>query len=197
MTQPSSSPIGPPYADGRAPLSDADLLRRIRAGHTESWDVLIDRHQRLVYSVALRSGLDPEDAVDVAQSTFLALLESQASVKDDDRLVGWLVTVTRRQAWRVRERRHRERPAARPHTLDPDGLVDSGGLLDWEQLSVLHTAVDQLGSPCRELIKALYFDARRPTYAQVAREMGRSIGGIGPLRGRCLSQLRRLVGEAS
>ncbi|GHJ60296.1 DNA-directed RNA polymerase sigma-70 factor [Nocardioides sp. OK12] len=197
MPQHSSSPTGPSYADGRAPLSDADLLRRIRAGHTESWDVLIDRHQRLVYSVALRSGLDPEDAVDVAQSTFLALLESQDSVKDDERLVGWLVTVTRRQAWRVRERRNRERPAAQPQSLDPDGLVDSGGLLDWEQLSVLHTALDQLGSPCRELLTALYLDVRRPTYAQVAREMGRSIGGIGPLRGRCLSRLRQLVAEAS
>ena len=45
----------------------------------------------------------------------------------------------------------------------------------------------------RELLTALYLDVRRPTYAQVAREMGRSIGGIGPLRGRCLSPLRQLA----
>lgn len=181
----------------RTQISDAELLRRIRAGHTEAWDVLVDRHQELVYSVALRSGLDPQDAVDVAQSAFLTLLESQDALKDEERLVGWLVTVTRRQAWRVRERGHRESAAAQPHSLDPDALVDSGGLLDWEQLSMLHTALEQLGSPCRELIRALYFDARQPTYAQIARTLGRSVGGIGPLRGRCLATLRQLMEETS
>lgn len=195
MQLPESTPSGPSRADGRSQTSDTELLRRIHEGHTEAWDVLVDRHQQLVYSVALRSGLEPQDAVDVAQAAFLALLEAQDSLKDGERLVGWLVTVTRRQAWKVRERRHRERPAAEPQSLDADQQVDSGGLLDWERLSVVHSAVDQLGSPCRELIRALYFDARQPTYAQVARELGRSAGGIGPLRGRCLETLRRMLEE--
>ena len=196
MPTPSESPSDLSIDDARTQTSDAELLRLIRSGHTAAWDVLIDRHQQLVYSVALRSGLEPQDAVDVAQTTFLTLLESQDSVKDDERLVGWLVTVARRQAWRVRERRHRERPEG----LDAAGSgdqVDSGGLLDWEQLSVLHTSVDQLGSPCRELIRALYFDVRRPTYAHIARRMGRSVGGIGPLRGRCLAALRQMMEESS
>ena len=197
MQLPEPTPSGPARADGRSQISDAELLRRIREGHTEAWDVLVDRHQQLVYSVALRSGLEPQDAVDVAQSSFLALLESQDSLQDGERLVGWLVTVTRRQAWKVRERRHREPPAAEPQDLATDEQVDSGGLLDWEQLSVLHAAVDQLGSPCRELIRALYLDARQPTYTQVARELGRAVGGIGPLRGRCLERLRRMLEETS
>ncbi|ANH39856.1 RNA polymerase sigma factor [Nocardioides dokdonensis FR1436] len=192
-----ATPSDPSGDHGRTLTSDAELLHRIRAGHTESWDVLIDRYQGLVYSVALRSGLDPEDAVDVAQTAFLTLLESQDSLRDEERLVGWLVTITRRQAWRVRERRHRERPAAQPLALEPDEPLDSGGLLEWEQLTVLHTAVEQLGSPCRELIRALYFDARQPTYTQIARTLGRSVGGIGPLRGRCLATLRQTMEEAS
>lgn len=192
-----ATPRDPSDDHGRTLTSDAELLRRIRAGHTESWDVLIDRHQKLVYSVALRSGLHPEDAVDVAQTAFLTLLESQDSLRDDERLVGWLVTITRRQAWRVRERRHRERPAAQPLDLEPAEPIDSGGLLEWEQLTVLHAAVEQLGSPCRELIRALYFDARQPTYTQIARTLGRSVGGIGPLRGRCLATLRQTMEEAS
>lgn len=196
MTPPSLPSRGSRRASAGTQASDLELLERIRAGHTESWDVLIDRHQQLVYSVALASGLAPEDAVDVTQSTFLALLESQEAIKDEDRLVGWLITVARRHAWRARERRHREQPMAAPGDRDGEDLVDSGGLLDWEQLSVLHTALDRLGSPCRELIRALYFDPRRPTYATIARELGRAPGGIGPLRARCLATLRTLMEDA-
>src|SRR5580658_4394792 len=42
---------------------------------------------------------------------------------------------------------------------------------------------------------ALYFDPAEPSYAQVARRLGRSAGGIGPMRARCLQRLRALLGE--
>lgn len=167
--------------------SDVVLLEQIRAGHDEAWDRLISRYQRLVYSVAVRSGLAPEDAVDVTQSTFLVLLESSESLRSDERLAGWLITVARRQSWRLRQQRRHEVLAAQ---VDADEEVDD---LDWDQLASLHGALHQLGSPCRELISALYFEADEPTYAQIARRFGRSIGGIGPLRGRCLARLRTLM----
>lgn len=184
----SSSSAGPfQPASGGEQDSDAVLLEQIRAGHSEAWDVLISRYQRLVYSVAARNGLGPEDAVDVTQSTFLILLESSGRLRDDERLASWLMTVARRQAWRVRQRRRHE-------VLSPEvDPVDAGNDLDWDSLATLHGALHQLGSPCRELISALYFEEAEPTYAQIARRFGRSIGGIGPLRGRCLARLRTLL----
>ncbi len=189
----SSSRRGPGDArvTGEEQDSDGVLLEQIRAGHSEAWDVLISRYQRLVYSVALRNGLGPEDAVDVTQSTFLTLLESSARLRDDERLASWLMTVARRQAWRVRQRRRLEVLAPE---VDP---ADTGDDVDWDQLASLHGALHQLGSPCRELISALYFEQDEPTYAQIARRFGRSIGGIGPLRGRCLARLRSLLKDDS
>ena len=188
--QPPSSLAGRLSAASSAeaePDSDVALLAQIRAGHSEAWDLLINRYQRLVYSVALRAGLGPEDAVDVTQSTFLILLESSETLRHDERLAGWLVTVARRQSWRLRQRRRHEVLAAQ---VDADEPEDH---LDWDQLATLHSALHQLGSPCRELISALYLEADEPTYAQIARRLGRSIGGIGPLRGRCLARLRSLM----
>jgi len=57
-------------------ISDARLLQGCRRGEAESWDALVHRYERLVFSVALRSGLSPADAADVTQSTFIALLEA-------------------------------------------------------------------------------------------------------------------------
>lgn len=173
---------------GGDPDTDVVLLEQIRAGHAEAWDVLISRYQQLVYSVAVRGGLDAEDAVDVTQSTFMILLESPDRLRSDERLAGWLMTVARRQTWRLRQQRRHE-------VLASSVVADNEDDVDWDQLATLHGALQQLGSPCREVISALYFDEDQPTYGQVARRLGRSIGGIGPLRGRCLARLRTLMKE--
>ncbi len=168
-------------------LSDPALMLQIRAGRSDAWDVLLDRYERLVYSVAVRNGLSPEDAVDITQSTFLALLESQSSLRSDASLASWLMTVARRQSWRVRQRTRREVPVPGVASVPAD--VD----LDWEEVASVHSALAALRSPCRELIVALYFDPAEPTYSVIARRLGRSIGSIGPLRGRCLRRLHSLL----
>jgi hypothetical protein len=65
--------------------------------------------------------------------------------------------------------------------------------VDWDTSVSVHAALAELGGNCRELLFALYFDPAEPSYAQLARRFGRSIGGIGPMRGRCLERLRLLL----
>lgn len=169
--------------------SDTDLLELCRHGNAEAWDTLVRRYESLVYSVALRNGLSPEDAADVTQTTFVALLESITRLRTDQSLASWLMTVSRRQAWRQRRRRQHEQPSS---TTVSDPADPIGG---WERVAVVQDALRRLGGPCRELLFALYFDPLTPSYAETAQRMGRSVGGIGPMRARCLQQMRALLGE--
>ena len=178
---------GPQVRDDRR--SDAELLRGCRHGDAGSWDELVGRYERLVYSVALRNGLGEEDAADATQNTFVALMSALDQLQSEDRLSFWLMTVARRQAWRIARGRDRAvlPPAEVPDVDDPIGR--------WERASVVHEALHRLDSPCRELLAALYFDPDAPSYAIVAARLGRTVGGIGPMRGRCLARLRALLGE--
>ncbi len=171
--------------------SDAELLSGCRAGDAAAWGDLVRRYERLVFSVALRNGLSRPDAADVTQSTFLALLEALDSIRDEQRLSYWLMTVARRKAWRLRARSAREVP----NGIDDvsDGTLDRVGR--WEREADLYDAMVTLGSPCNELLHGLYLDPEEPSYAMLARRFGRSIGSIGPMRGRCLQRLRSLLGE--
>lgn len=126
---------------------------------------LVDRYQRLVFS----DGLDVEDAADVTQTTFVALLDSVTALRSDERLALWLVTVARRTAWQPRPRRERECVAELPRATDAR---------DWEQVAAVHERLGRLGAPCRDLIAALYFDAGEPSYGEIAHRMGRAIGVI-------------------
>jgi RNA polymerase sigma factor (sigma-70 family) len=174
------------------PFPDAELLARCRAGDAQAWDLLVRRYERLVYSVALRNGLASDDAADVCQQTFMALLESIDRLHDDERLASWLMTVSRRHSWRVRRRDRRETPLSEL----PDSGVDPFD--GWDQVAAVHDALERLPNPCRDLIDALYFDPAAPSYSTIADRFNRSIGGIGPLRARCLHRLRELMlGSAS
>ncbi|MGN6250468.1 MAG: RNA polymerase sigma factor [Marmoricola sp.] len=171
------------------PPSDAELLGRCRGGDGAAWDEIVRRYERLTYSVALRNGLSAEDAADVTQIAFVSLFDSLGRIREEERLASWLMTVARRQSWRIRNAGRRLSP------LDHAPEASTDPLADWETTTVLHDALADLGDPCRELLVALYFEAEEPSYAEIADRMGRAIGGIGPMRGRCLAKLRQLLEE--
>jgi len=177
----------PDVAPGDGTISDSDLLVGCRAGDRAAWDRLVSRYERLLFSVAMRNGLSREDAADVTQTTFIALLDSIMTIREDEKLASWLMTVARRHAWRMRRRE--------PQASLQDDTVMTDEIVDWEQVADLHDGLRQLGSPCQDLLHALYFDPREPSYAQVASRLGRAVGSLGPLRARCLTKLRAILGE--
>jgi RNA polymerase sigma factor (sigma-70 family) len=174
-----------------AVASDSELLQRCRKGDAEAWEILVGRYERLVFSVALRNGVSWEDAADVTQTTFIALLDAIDLLREDQRLGSWLMTVARRQAWRSRRRGERMTGPLDRSSAPADAIED------WERLVWLHAGLEQLGDPCRELLTALYLDVDSPSYAAIAPRLNRAVGSIGPLRARCLARLRAILGEAA
>ena len=170
-------------------VTDSSLLRRCAAGDERAWDQLVGRYERLVFSVALKNGVSREDAADITQLTFVALLESVDVLREDGSLPAWLMTVARRQAWRVRRRMSREQPWPLEPT-EPDASQD-----DYERIAVLHWALSRLGARCRLLLYALFFDPDGPSYAVIADRLECAVGSIGPQRARCLQRMRTLLDE--
>lgn len=171
--------------------STHELIVGCRDGDKASWAKLVARYETLVYTVARRNGLGPDDAADVTQTTFATLLEDLDDLRDSERLPYWLATVARRQSWRLKRRVEREPLIAVEEGFGVDPFID------WERFEVINEAMSRLGDPCRTLLTLLFFDPAQPSHAEVAERLGRALGGIGPLRGRCLDKLRSLLGEDS
>jgi RNA polymerase sigma factor (sigma-70 family) len=180
---------------------DRDLIRRCRQGSAGAWQQVLNKYERLVYSIPLRYGLSRDDAADIAQNTFTILLESLDTLAEDSRLGAWLATVARRQSWRLLERNRREMPS---ENLDGTDLAAKAVLLGrsnadsiehWELSEFLDMGLSQIGEPCRELLLALYFEPELSSYAEVGARLDMPIGSIGPTRARCLKRLRQLLVE--
>jgi RNA polymerase sigma factor (sigma-70 family) len=180
---------------------DRDLIRRCQQGNEGAWQQVLNKYERLVYSIPLRYGLSREEAADIAQNTFTILIESLDTLSEDSRLGAWLATVTRRHTWRLLERNRRE---VASEGLDGADLVERAVFLGksnadsvehWELTEFLDTGLSQIGEPCRRLLLALYFEPESSSYAEVAASLGMPIGSIGPTRARCLKRLRRVLVE--
>jgi len=172
--------------------TDRDLIRACRSGDARAWERLLDKYERLVYSISLNYGLTTDDAADVTQITFTILLQNLNTLPDEIHLSSWLATVARRHTWRLLARNRRE--AVNPDE-DLAGNEILGGIVDnrerWEQVEWLNHGLSLLDERCRQLLLALYFDAEQPSYAHVANQLNMPLGSIGPTRARCLEQMKR------
>ena len=181
--------------------SDGDLIRRCRQGSRGAWQQLLNRYERLVYSIPLRYGLSRDDAADIAQITFTILIQSLDSLSEDSRLGSWLVTVARRHTWRLLERNRRERASERLEDADYAesavllGKSDADSIEHWQLTEWLDAGLSKISAACRELLLALYFQPEGSSYAEVAARLGMPVGSIGPRRARCLKSLRQVLGE--
>jgi RNA polymerase sigma factor (sigma-70 family) len=177
--------------------SDIELVEACLRGSAEAWELLVRRYANLVYAVARRYRLNDDDAADVFQNTWSALWERLPDVRDRERLAPWLIRVTGRLAFQQIERRQRQQ---RHQQSDADLELQPDDAAAPEDLVVAHDEAEQvrralarLPDRCRQFLECLFYDPSTPSYAEIARRLGVSPDTLGPLRGRCLRQLRLLL----
>lgn len=73
--------------------SNRDLLAALNAGDRQPLEALYHRYRGQLYSYCLRMLGDSEAAQDVVQHVFLTLAEQSRSIRDPEKLGGWLLTV--------------------------------------------------------------------------------------------------------
>lgn len=188
----------PSVADRRralAALPDEALCDRCAEGDRLAWSALVERYQRLVYTVPTRAGLREDECEEIFHTTFVKLAQRVGSLRERGRVRAWVVTTARRLTIdAIRSRKTRtlvddpeEHLAQLP---DPAARVDET-LVDLEQRHQVRQALAHLDDRCRRLIDLLFYDQTDPplSYEQVATRMGMPQGSLGPTRGRCLQRL--------
>jgi RNA polymerase sigma factor (sigma-70 family) len=177
--------------------SDEALVGACRGADEEAWAALVNRYRRLVYSVAIRAGLDEDLAGEVFQRVFAVFVEQLDKIERPDRIRAWLVTTASREARRMRQRQQRE-PESTDQSRDvPDvALLPDEVLLELEQRHLVRTALSALDERCRDLLVMLFYRPDVPAYSEIAAQLGTTLGSIGPTRARCLDKLRRQLQAA-
>ncbi len=175
-----------------------DLVRAAAGGDQAAWRGLVRRFAALVWAVTRSFGLEPSDAADVSQVTWLRLVEHLDRLHDPDRVGAWLATTARRECLAVLRRRGRSAiPAGDDATFErvaADVPPPTQRLVAAERDVVLWTALRALSERCQRLLRVLMADPP-PPYDAVSAALEMPMGSIGPTRARCLTHLRRHLAE--
>jgi len=158
-------------------------------------DELVPRHTPMLWQTARAAGLTKQDAEDVVQTVWISLLSHLDTIRSPEALTAWLITATRREAWRVAAASRKTQPADRDWLLaipDPRGDSEEHALIAEEQRT-LWAALRTLSPRCQELLRIVAF-VPRPDYDLVATRLGMARGSVGPTRLRCLDKLRLALG---
>lgn len=82
------------------PSDTARLVRRAAEGDRRAWERLVDQYARLIWSITGEFRLAESDAADVAQVTWLRLLEHIDRIQYPDRVGSWLAATARNECLR-------------------------------------------------------------------------------------------------
>ena len=173
----------------------ARLVRGAAGGDRRAWEHLVDQFERLIWSITAEFKLTESDADDVAQTTWLRLLEHIDRIQYPDRVGSWLAATARNECLRSLAARKRV-VLATDHEVITD-VVASGPEVDERILAderdqVVRDALSRLPNRWQRLLELLMADPPA-SYAEISNQLDLPIGSIGPTRGRCLAQLRVLL----
>ena len=184
-------------AKPEAKWNDTRLVKECLSGDEAAWAQLIDKYKALIYSIAIKYNLPPQEAADVFQSTCVELLVRLPELREPRALPKWLMQVAHHECYRVK--RLSKRVVSRDseeNSPEPEVPPIAESLVQQTQEEqMLREAMATLTPQCRRLVEMLFFESPSRPYAEVAAELGLALGSIGFTRQKCIERLRRQLEE--
>lgn len=103
-------------------LSDIELIEQTLAGNQSAYADLVKRHQRFVFTLAMRFAKGREDAEEIAQDCFIKAYRSLASFQRQSKFSTWLYSIVYTTAMTF----------LRKKRVDTDSIDDEGTYIQVE-----------------------------------------------------------------
>lgn len=173
--------------------SDADVVRRVRAGDTAAFAVLVARYRDRLGRYAVHMLGDPSDAEEALQDAFVRAYRSLARCREDGQFGAWLfgILVNRcRTAGRRAARRHRVF-VRDPVSLEKAPTPETADRVEWAD--AVRWAMERLAPPLREAFLLRHVEDLE--YEEMSRLTGAGVSALKMRVMRARDRLRTLLSE--
>jgi RNA polymerase sigma factor (sigma-70 family) len=165
------------------------LVERALSRDQAAWRELVDQLKGVAWKVLYSYDLSAEDRNDAFASTFFRVYERLQSIRDPQKLPGWVATIARNEANTIYRKRARFVPMAEVPLRGVPSPDHSEQLIDDEMQAAMLAAFAKLPPDMQALLRLLSADPPLG-YDEVGRILNLPHGSIGPTRQRCLQRLR-------
>ena len=139
------------------PLPDVELVRRIKAGDSIAFGVLVSKYQDRVFNTCWRISGHIEDARDLTQEAFLKVFEGVARFREESGFYTWLFRIAVNLALSHRRKAKRRREV---------GLENDGQMAGTQAAQLLRAGDGRMVNPADSLGEAeLMTEAVRALHA--------------------------------
>ena len=178
-----------PSSDATEP-TDAELAAQVQRGDADAFDVLVTRHMRRAFGVAMRLLGQAEDAEDLVQDAFVAALQKIDTYDSDRDFAPWFYRILVNRCLNARKARSRRTTVELPAEVAGSG---ASPLLETERSELRHYLTEALNRlPDKQKTIVTMFDLEGFTSPEIAEMLEISDGTV---RWH-LHQARRVLREA-
>ena len=187
--------------------TDQAVVERVLKGDADAFSTLVERYQDRIYSVVLNYVSNPEDAVDIAQDTFIKAYSKLRSFDSASAFYTWLYRIAVNTAidfLRKRKSRFTEsldddrfaetgfEPESKDPSTDPEGVAARR-----EQARLLRSAMSKLSDKLRAVV--VLHDVEGLSQEEVADVLRVPVGTVKSRVSRARAELRcllrKIIGE--
>ena len=162
--------------------AEASLIQRAKKGDQDAFAALVNEHQRYVYNLALRILKDENEALDLAQETFIRAWTALPNFREQARFRTWLYRIVtnlcynrlpglRRSLNELGDEVVEGIPETNTNFANPAHRLEAN-----ELRKHLHKAVDELDGHYRLLITMRYQDEL--SYKEIASTLNLPLGTV-------------------
>jgi len=133
---------------------DGDVVARCLAGDTAAFAQLVERYERVLFSVALRMLGNPEDARDATQDAFIKVFQRLRDYKPEYRFFSWIYRILTNECLNALRARRPQEPDI------PEMAITSGALeaLELEERRrAVQAAIGALPTDYRDVLILRHF----------------------------------------
>ena len=179
-------------------LQDAEIVRRVRAGEYELFEILLRRYNQRLYRIARAALRDDAEAEDVVQEAWFRAVTHLDQLAELERFGGWICRIAMYEAWnRARRgvllRRSRPKWSAAPRASAEDSSDPEQEVSGREMRRALEAAIDALPEGYREVV--MLRGVEQLSTAEAASLLGLSTAVVKTRFHRARMRLRMVLAE--
>jgi RNA polymerase sigma-70 factor, ECF subfamily len=175
-------------------INDAELVAACLAGRPGAFDLVVERHQRIVYQLCYRFVGNHEDASDLTQDVFLRAYRGLRNFRGQSSLGTWLYRIGVNVCLnRLSVKAPLTEPIEDRQHVDLRRERADDGVLRTERAARVRAAIAQLPRKQRAaLILRMYHDM---AHQEIAAALGSSVGAVKANVFHALQNLKKLLGD--